>query len=61
MDDLCTLLLHRDMGFQNWHGRKKRYFIISHTDKTGLRAQRLINLEIPVLVQSLKSNNVELG
>ena len=26
-----------------------------------LRAQRLINLEIPVLVQSLKSSNVELG
>ena len=24
-------------------------------------AQRLINLEIPVLVQSLKSSNVELG
>ena len=27
----------------------------------GLRAQRLINLEIPVLVRSLKSSNVELG
>ena len=26
-----------------------------------LRAQRLINLEIPVLVRSLKSSNVELG
>ena len=26
-----------------------------------LRTQRLINLEIPVLVQSLKSGNVELG
>ena len=25
------------------------------------RAQRLINLEIPVLVRSLKSSNVELG
>ena len=27
----------------------------------GNRAQRLINLEIPVLVRSLKSSNVELG
>ena len=26
-----------------------------------MRAQLLINLEIPVLVQSLKSSNVELG
>ena len=26
-----------------------------------VRAQRLINLEIPVLVRSLKSSNVELG
>ena len=26
-----------------------------------LRAQRLINLEIPVLVRSLKASNVELG
>ena len=26
-----------------------------------IRAQRLINLEIPVLVRSLKSSNVELG
>ena len=25
------------------------------------RAQRLINLEIPVLVQSLESSNIELG
>ena len=29
--------------------------------KTCYRAQRLINLEIPVLVRSLKSSNVELG
>ena len=27
----------------------------------SFRAQRLINLEIPVLVRSLKSSNVELG
>ena len=27
----------------------------------SIRAQRLINLEIPVLVQSLKSGNVKLG
>ena len=31
------------------------------TIKHILRAQRLINLEIPVLVRSLKSSNVELG
>ena len=30
-------------------------------NKRKLRAQRLINLEIPVLVRSLKSSNVELG
>ena len=29
--------------------------------KDRLKAQRLINLEIPVLVRSLKSSNVELG
>ena len=29
--------------------------------KPGVVAQRLINLEIPVLVRSLKSSNVELG
>ena len=28
---------------------------------SGKRAQRLINLEIPVLLRSLKSSNVELG
>ena len=28
---------------------------------TTLEAQRLINLEIPVLVRSLKSSNIELG
>ena len=27
----------------------------------NIRAQRLINLEIPVLVRSLKSSNIELG
>ena len=30
-------------------------------DKWNFRAQRLINLEIPVLVRSLKSSNIELG
>ena len=35
--------------------RKLRSFIWS------LRAQQLINLEIPVLIRSLKSSNVELG
>ena len=33
----------------------------SRSIKLDKRAQRLINLEIPVLVRSLKSSNVELG
>ena len=32
-----------------------------HTHNRATRAQRLINLEIPVLVQSLKSSNIEIG
>ena len=34
---------------------------ILNDNKDVLRAQRLINLEIPVLVRSLKSSNIELG
>ena len=36
-------------------------FFIKYPAGTYLRAQRLINLKIPVLVQSLKSSNVELS
>ena len=35
------------------------FFLAHHKDR--LRVQRLINLEIPVLVQSLNSSNIELG
>ena len=35
--------------------------VVGYVDKSELLAQRLINLEIPVLVRSLKSSNVELG
>ena len=34
-------------------------FVADFSNKTG--TQRLINLEIPVLVRSMKSSNVELG
>ena len=36
-------------------------FIYVELARIDLGAQRLINLEIPVLVRSLKSSNVELG
>ena len=42
---------------------KSGIFAAMYVPSLGIeqRAQRLINLEIPVLVRSLKSNNVELG
>ena len=46
------------MNKLNLNPSKTRYMIFNH--KT-LRAQRLIDLEIPVLILSLKSSNVELG
>ena len=42
-------------------GNKFSYCQIDLSISVFLRAQRLINLEIPVLVRSLKSSNVELG
>ena len=41
------------------HGAKKLISFMTLNKESG--AQRLINLEIPVLVRSLKSSNVELG
>ena len=49
---------HRRGGGKNWQMPFGEYYCV---DKCLERAQRFINLEIPVLVRSLKSGNVELG
>ena len=40
---------------------EKLFMLLNFANKVSKRAQRLINLEIPVLVRLLKSSNVELG
>ena len=49
---------------ENYHlllGEPTELIIHKRVHKKVSRAQRIINLEIPVLVRSLKSSNVELG
>ena len=55
-----VLLVHRIRDVGAWNSYHHRYTDIQ-VHKLFVRAQRLINLEIPVLVRSLKSSNVELG
>ena len=54
-----------ERGIDLVNGKHKipKYFFTFKLEqrKINLRAQRLINLEIPVLVRLLKSSNVELG
>ena len=40
---------------------KEKSTVVQVRDRHELRAQRLINLEIPALVRSVKSSNVGLG
>ena len=53
---------HREMMDEFLGSAKEaRAFLEPGADKSPKKAQRLINLEIPVLVRSLNSSNVELG
>ena len=56
--DYETLL--QESGLRTLEERRE-LATIKCAQKAAVRAQRLINLEIPVLVRSLKSSNVELG
>ena len=62
MGDLAPPIIANLTGVES--SAKLRLVILvgrSDTINNFIRAQRLINLEIPVLVRSLKSSNVELG
>ena len=45
----------------DWNRCRRRRYQSEASGRKKNKAQRLINLEIPVLVRSLKSSNVELG
>ena len=68
--DLCweTVIQRRgqfgnslDYFYREWDDYLAGFGDPGNTGRINGRAQRLINLEIPVLVRSLKSSNIELG
>ena len=56
----CFLIIVKQPAAEKKVVESQKAVVVS-TVKWQLKAQRVINLEIPVLVRSLKSSNVELG